>query len=127
MSEQKKLTAKQEMFISEYLIDFNATRAAKAAGYSEESAHSTGSENLKKPEIKEAIENHIKLIVGNKNKIVIQNINFWVSVRDDTEATYTERLKASEHLAKYAEMFKDKIEISVNTEAYDKLRALYDK
>lgn len=45
------LTPKQELFCQEYLIDLNATRAAKAAGYSEKSAHDIGSENLRKPEI----------------------------------------------------------------------------
>lgn len=45
------LTNKQELFVSEYLKHFNATKAALDAGYSEKSAHSIGSENLKKPEI----------------------------------------------------------------------------
>jgi phage terminase small subunit len=36
---------------------FNATKAALKAGYREKSAHSTGSENLRKPEIKKAIDN----------------------------------------------------------------------
>ncbi|MBB4824134.1 phage terminase small subunit [Sporosarcina luteola] len=31
----KKLTAKQQMFIDEYLVDLNATQAAIRAGYSE--------------------------------------------------------------------------------------------
>ena len=50
------LTSKQERFCREYLIDLNATQAAKRAGYSETSAHSTGSENLKKPEIAARIQ-----------------------------------------------------------------------
>ncbi len=51
-----KLTDKQEMFCREYVVDWNATRAAIAAGYSEKTAYSIGNENLKKPEIKEYIE-----------------------------------------------------------------------
>ena len=47
-----KLTAKQERFCEEYLIDLNATQAAIRAGYSVESAGSIGSENLTKPEIR---------------------------------------------------------------------------
>lgn len=50
------LTPKQQRFVEEYLIDLNATRAAKAAGYSEKSAHSIGQENLIKPEIAAAIQ-----------------------------------------------------------------------
>lgn len=51
----KKLNEKQELFVAEYLLDGNATRAAKASGYSEDTAGSIGHELLKKPEIAEAI------------------------------------------------------------------------
>ena len=53
--EDKKLTAKQERFVQEYLISLNATDAAIKAGYSEKTAYSIGNENLSKPEIKAAI------------------------------------------------------------------------
>lgn len=49
------LTAKQQRFVEEYLIDLNATQAAIRAGYSKDTAHSIGHENLNKPEIAEAI------------------------------------------------------------------------
>ena len=51
-----KLTAKQEMFCKEYLIDLNATQAAIRAGYSEKTAYSIGNENLNKPDITEYIQ-----------------------------------------------------------------------
>lgn len=49
------LTAKQELFCHEYLVDLNATGAARRAGYSEDSAHAIGWENLRKPEIQARI------------------------------------------------------------------------
>lgn len=49
------LTPKQQRFVDEYLIDNNATQAAKRAGYSEKTAHVIGGENLKKPAIAAAI------------------------------------------------------------------------
>jgi phage terminase small subunit len=49
------LTAKQEQFVAEYLIDLNATQAAIRAGYSENSAHVIGCENLSKPNVQSAI------------------------------------------------------------------------
>lgn len=52
----KGLTALQRRFVEEYTRDCNATRAAKAAGYSEKTAHATGWENLRKPEISAAIK-----------------------------------------------------------------------
>ncbi len=50
-----KLTNKQTLFISEYCIDCNASRAALAAGYSEDTAAHMGWENLQKPQIATAI------------------------------------------------------------------------
>jgi len=52
----KKLTPKQEMFVREYLVDLNATKAALRAGYSEKTAEKIGSENLHKPEIRAAVD-----------------------------------------------------------------------
>ncbi|WP_183560634.1 terminase small subunit [Mucilaginibacter sp. SP1R1] len=51
-----KLTIKQKRFVEEYLKDFNASDAARRAGYSEDTAYSIGYENLRKPEIKIEID-----------------------------------------------------------------------
>jgi len=50
------LSGKQQLFCKEYIIDYNATRAAKAAGYSEKTAYEIGAQNLKKIEIKKEID-----------------------------------------------------------------------
>ncbi len=50
-----KLTAKQERFVDEYLVDLNATQAAIRAGYSKNSARQIGDENLSKPVIAAAV------------------------------------------------------------------------
>ncbi|MNV48266.1 Terminase small subunit [compost metagenome] len=50
------LTAKQKLFVKEYLVDLNATQAAIRAGYSAKTAGSVGQENLTKPEIQIAIQ-----------------------------------------------------------------------
>lgn len=59
MSKAKTLTTKQRLFVDEYIIDFNASKAALRAGYSEKTAYSIGFENLKKPEIENAIDEAI--------------------------------------------------------------------
>ncbi|WP_116364196.1 terminase small subunit [Parahaliea mediterranea] len=51
-----KLTAKQEQFCHEYLVDLNATQAAARAGYSKKTAKDMGCQNLAKPNIAERIE-----------------------------------------------------------------------
>ena len=60
MSKPKAFTKKQQLFCDEYLIDFNATRAAKDAGYSKKTAYSIGQENLKKPEIQKYLAKRMK-------------------------------------------------------------------
>jgi len=54
--ELKPLTPKQERFCEEYMIDLNATQAAKRSGYSEHTAKDIGCENLAKPNIQEKIK-----------------------------------------------------------------------
>jgi len=51
-SKADSLTDKQRQFCHEYIIDYNAKRAAIAAGYSEDSAKSIACENLTKPYLK---------------------------------------------------------------------------
>lgn len=51
-----RLTGKQQRFVEEYLVDLNATQAAVRAGYSPKTAEAIGYENLRKPQIREAIE-----------------------------------------------------------------------
>jgi phage terminase small subunit len=45
------LTAKQRLFVTEYLVDLNGTQAAIRAGYSRQSAAVIAYENLRKPHI----------------------------------------------------------------------------
>lgn len=54
------LTAKQQRFVDEYLIDLNATQAAIRAGYSAKTAGQIGDENLKKPQIAAAVAERMK-------------------------------------------------------------------
>lgn len=50
------LTAKQKTFVAEYLVDLNATRAAKEAGYSEKTAFVQGSRMLRNVKVRKAVE-----------------------------------------------------------------------
>lgn len=52
----KKLTAKQQLFVQEYLVDLNATQAAIRAKYSPKTASRIGPELLGKTCISEAIQ-----------------------------------------------------------------------
>jgi phage terminase small subunit len=93
----KKMTAKEERFCFEYFIDYNATRAAKTAGYSEKTAYSIGQRLLKKAEVKERIQemqDHISetagisilKIIKEHEKIAFSNVgnmhDGWMKLKD---------------------------------------------
>ena len=59
-SKAKKLTAKEQRFCEEYLIDLNGTQAAIRAGYSEKSAKEIASQNFTKLHIQAYIESKQK-------------------------------------------------------------------
>lgn len=54
------LTPKQARFVEEYLIDFNASGAARRAGYAPKRANVIGYENLSKPDIQAAVQAAIR-------------------------------------------------------------------
>ncbi len=54
------LTNKQKAFVQEYLVDLNGTQAALRAGYNKNSAPVVGCENLKKPNIQQAIQEEME-------------------------------------------------------------------
>lgn len=53
------MNAKQTAFVSHYLRTWNASKAARRAGYSKKTAGSIGHELLKKPEIQAAIQQRL--------------------------------------------------------------------
>lgn len=55
-----KLTEKQKRFVDYYIETGNASEAARRAGYAEKAAYRTGSENLRKPQVKAAINARLK-------------------------------------------------------------------
>ena len=60
MSGDRKLTPKQERFVEEYLVDLNASAAAKRAGYSVKNSGIIGAQLLNKTYIAEAISKRKK-------------------------------------------------------------------
>jgi len=55
ISNKKKLTARQERFVAEYLVDLNAKQAAIRAGYSKKTAEQQSYELLRLPWVSAAI------------------------------------------------------------------------
>lgn len=68
------MTAKQQRFCDEYLIDMNATQAAIRAGYSKKTARVIGQENLTKPAIRDYIEKRMaekeKALIADQDEVM---------------------------------------------------------
>lgn len=107
-----KLTAKQLVFIEEYLIDLNATQAAIRAGYSKKTAQQVGSQNLSKLVIQTEIQKAMKQrsertgITAIKILDAIAEIGF-ADFSEDIRAS--DKLKALELMARHIGMFDNKI------------------
>jgi phage terminase small subunit len=98
MTDKKRnLTNKQRLFVAEYLVDLNATRAATRAGYSIKNADKIGPENLRKPKIQKAIQEQMDarenrtLITADKvleelAKIGFSNLADYIQVQRDGTA-----------------------------------------
>ena len=94
------LSLKQQKFCEYYVQSGNATEAAKKAGYSEKTAYSIGTENLKKPEI----ENYIKELTRSPQQVRIATgeevLAFFTEVMKNGKVGWKERIRAAENLAK---------------------------
>lgn len=102
------LTPKQKRFVAEYLIDLNATAAAKRAGYSEKNAGKIGPELLGKTRISAAIQEAIQrrsqrtevtqdYVIGKLKAIADKK----ASDAPDSELKYSSQIKAIELLGKH--------------------------
>ena len=69
-----KLTNKQQKFVDEYLQCFNATEAARRAGYAKTngSLRAIGSENLAKPNIAEIIAQHFQASAMSRDEVLMR-------------------------------------------------------
>ena len=109
-----KLTAKQERFCREDIIDLNATRAAIRAGYSEKTANRIASENLSKLDIQEKIRQLQQKIEARteitQDKVLneLANIGF---AEPSKQIRVTDKIKALELLGKHLGIFTDKLQV----------------
>lgn len=64
------LNNKQRAFIEHYLACWNATQAAREAGYSEKTARAIGAENLTKPDIKAEINRRLSELKADADEVL---------------------------------------------------------
>lgn len=127
------LTQKQERFVAEYLVDLNATAAAKKAGYSHKRASEIGYQLLQKTTVQDAIQKAIQdrnhrtevdqdYVIGKLREIA----DMKASDAQDSELKYSSKIKALELLGKHVGAFErqDKQQTAVEdlTPLAEKLR-----
>jgi len=135
-----KLTPKQAAFVSEYLVDLNASAAARRAGYSAKTAHRIGQENMQKPAIAQAIaeaqqarakkvEITAAEVVENLHLIATGEASFeernGLDILVKHRPRFTDRLKAWELLGKHLGMFTDKVDVTSGGEQLGALVQVY--
>jgi len=128
------LTAKQERFVAEYLIDLNATQAAIRAGYSEKTATEQGSRLLTNVKVQEAIaakagKTAEKLDLSAER--VLRGL-FEEATRHGEGSSHGARVSAWGLLGKYHKLFVDRVEADVTgdltvTDARTKLQSLISR
>lgn len=134
-----KMTAKQQLFCDEYLIDLNATQAAIRAGYLEKSARVTASKLLTNANIQKYIAErmaekessliadqdevlkYLTSVMRGKTQsevVVVEGVGEGCSVARTMEKApdEKERLKAAELLGKRYGLYTEKIEADLDTE-----------
>jgi len=130
------MNARQKRFCDEYLVDCNAKQAAIRAGYSEKTAHSIGTENLNKPELKNYIDEQLEKLHSEKIADAAEVMMYLTSVlrgqassevvvvegcgegystarRIDKAPDEREKLKAAELLGKRFGLYKDNVTLEI--------------
>jgi phage terminase small subunit len=116
----KELTSKQQMFCEYYIENWNASDAARRAGYSENTCGEIGYENLKKPQIKEyitEIQKDIAKIAGISRLSIVKDL---IQIKDLAEQD-KDQLKAIEVINKMVGFNDaDKVDLTTQGESVNK-------
>lgn len=109
------MNQRKRAFCEAYLIGGNATQAAIAAGYSPKTARSQGQRLLTFADVKEYLDQRNQEISEENTAQMEEVRQFWTATMRDQNIKPTDRLKASELLAKTYGAFLDRVheEISV--------------
>lgn len=132
-----KMTAKQQRFCDEYLIDLNATQAAIRSGYSEKYAHTNANKLLQITTIKEYIAARMKekesQLIASQDEVlqyltsvlrgesqseivVVENVGDYMSEARAMQKApdEKERLKAAELLGKRYGLYTEKVDQQID-------------
>lgn len=108
-----KLSSKMELFLSEYLVDLNATLAVQRAGYKTNNPNRLGTELLRHPIIKARIDEALQKRIEVNEVKADYLINKLISIIENTETSNpTACLRAIELAGKSIALWKERQEVS---------------
>jgi len=106
------LTDKQKRFVEEYLVDLNATQAARRAGYSEKTARSQGQRLLTNVDIQKALAYRQATYAKRVEWTVEEILTDLRVIATNPYNRLPDRLKAYELGGKHLGMFTDKLDVT---------------
>ena len=111
--EKSGLSEKRQSFVREYMIDNNATQAAKRAGYSEHTAYSQGHRLLKYAEIAKTISQiktaRVSALGFGKDDL----INFRIETIRSPHTTHAQKERAAAFLDRIWGLYENKINVNL--------------
>jgi phage terminase small subunit len=135
----EKLTDKQRRFCEEYVVDWNGTRAAIAAGYSEKTAYAIAGQNLRKLELKayiEEIKNDLSRLSGvtalrnikELAKVAYTNVSDfkedWFKFKRFEDLTEDQKAAIAEITHSELNIGEDMVKVVEKLKVHDKLKAI---
>ena len=106
----KKLNARQQYFVEQYVLTGNATKSAIAAGYSQRSASSIGERLLRKDEVAAAVaasqSDLLERVMVDQDMVIAGLLK--EATREGDGASHSARVNAWMQLGKHLQMFTDK-------------------
>lgn len=107
-----KLNARQKAFCEFYVASGNATESARRAGYSEKYTNKNVNKLRQNTAINKYIEELQKKAQSNRIMSMLEIKEFWSETIKNSDNKMTDRIKASELLAKTNGAFLEKVELS---------------
>ncbi len=106
-----QLTAKQERFCQEYVVDFNATQAAIRAGYSQPTASQTASRLLTNVKVQRVLA-EVQTEDAAKTQLTREFVIEGLMEIAKTAEVASARVRAYELLGKHLALFTDRLEVT---------------